>query len=251
MAGVRDLPLSGLAGQLPDLVGAAAASRASAAGPTRQAFSAILADAYVLASELAPKANEDGIAWVAADRALPAARDSGDPAAIAAASRAAAMAMRRQGHYDGATAMLTSTALTLGAGHGNPPPRVLAAYGSLLCTAAYACAQNGQKSQASDLIGEAGAAADRMGNARAGRSVFSAANVEVYQIGIHTAWATQRALLPTPAPSISAPCLPPSGTHGSASTPPGPGSGTDAPTRPARPSSSPNGNPQRRSSARR
>ena len=176
-----------LAGQLPDLVGAAAASRASAAGPTRQAFSAILADAYVLASELALKANEDGIAWVAADRALPAARDSGDPAAIAAASRAVAMAMRRQGHYDGATAMLTSTALTLGAGHGNPPPRVLAAYGSLLCTAAYACAQNGHKSQASDLISEARAAADRMGNTRAGRSVFSAANVEVYQISIHTA----------------------------------------------------------------
>ena len=176
-----------LAGQLPDLAGAAAASRASATGHTRQAFSAILADTYVLASELALKANEDGIAWVAADRALPAARDSGDPAAIAAASRAVAMAMRRQGHYDGATAMLTSTALTLGADHGNPPPRVLAAYGSLLCTAAYACAQNGHKSQASDLISEARAAADRMGNARAGRSVFSAANVEVYQISIHTA----------------------------------------------------------------
>ena len=109
-----------LAGQLPDLVGAAAASRASATGPVWQAVSAILADTYVLASELALKANEDGIAWVAADSALPAARDSGD----AAASRAVAMAMRRQGHYDGATAILSSTALTLGAGHGNPPPRV-------------------------------------------------------------------------------------------------------------------------------
>ena len=64
---------------------------------------------------------------------------------------------------------------------------VLAAYGSLLCTAAYACAQNGQKLQACDLISEAQAAAARMGDARAGRSVFSAANVEVYQIGIHTA----------------------------------------------------------------
>jgi len=205
----------------------------------------------VLASELALKANEDGIAWVAADRALPAARDSGDPAAIAAASRAVAMAMRRQGHYDGATAMLTSTALTLGAGHGNPPPRVLAAYGSLLCTAAYACAQNGNKSQASDLISEARAAADRMGSTRAGRSVFSAANVEVYQISIHTALGDSAGALTHAAPSISAPCPPLSGTHGSASTPPGPGSSTDARTRPARPSSSPNGNPQRRSSARR
>ena len=240
-----------LAGQLPNLVGAAAASRASATGPTRQAFSVILADAYVLASELALKANEDGIAWVAADRALPAARDSGDPAAIAAASRAVAMAMRRQGHYDGATAMLTSTALTLGAGHGNPPPRVLAAYGSLLCTAAYACAQNGHKSQASDLISEARAAADRMGNTRAGRSVFSAANVEVYQISIHTALGDSAGAL-THARTVDQRALPTPERHARFCI--------DTArawqqhgrrTRPARPFSSPNGNPQRRSSARR
>ena len=96
--------------QLPGLVSTAAASRDDTASRTRQAYGAILADAYVLASELALKANEDSIAWVTADRALPAARDSGDPAAIAAASRAVAMAMRRLGHYDGATVMLTSTA---------------------------------------------------------------------------------------------------------------------------------------------
>ncbi len=83
--------------------------------------------------------------------------------------------------------MLTNTALALGADRGNPPPRVLAAYGSLLCTAAYACAQNGQVSRASDLITEAQAAAIRLGAARAEHSVFSRANVEVYQIGIHTA----------------------------------------------------------------
>jgi transcriptional regulator with XRE-family HTH domain len=176
-----------LAGQLPGLVEATGASHACAVGHSRQAFSSILADAYVLTSELALKANEDGIAWVAADRALSTARESGDPAAIAASSRAVAMAMRRQGHYTGATALLTGTAMDLDADHGTPPPRVLAAYGSLLCTAAYACAQNGQQSKASDLIAEARVAADRMGVTRAGRSTFSAANVEVYEIGIHTA----------------------------------------------------------------
>ena len=181
--------------QLPGLVSAAAASRDNTASRTRRAYSTILADAYVLASELALKANQDSIAWVTADRALPAAYDSGDPAAIAAACRAVAMAMRRLGHYDGATAMLTSTAQTLTAGHGNPPPRVLAAYGSLLCTAAYACAQNGQKRQASELISEAQETAIRMGGARAGRSVFSAVNVEVYQIGIHTALGDSAAAL--------------------------------------------------------
>jgi hypothetical protein len=83
----------------------------------------------VLVSDLAAKAGEDGVSWVAADRALAAAKDSGDPATIAAASRAVAIAMRRMGHYDTATRLLTGTALSLGADRGNPPAPVLAAYG--------------------------------------------------------------------------------------------------------------------------
>jgi len=176
-----------LARQLPALVSAASASCDEAAGHSKQACCAALADAYILVSELAQKAGEDGMSWVAADRALAAARDSGDPATIAAASRAVAIAMRRLGHYDAATTMLTSTALRLGADHGAPPAAVLAAYGSLLCTAAYASAQNAQRHHALDLIAEAAAAATRMGAGTAGRNMFSGVNVEVYQIGIHTA----------------------------------------------------------------
>jgi hypothetical protein len=176
-----------LAGRLPGLIRVASASRDYATGRSRQTFDASLADAYVLTSELAVKAKQDAMAWVAADRALPAARDSGDPATIAAASRAVAIAMRRMGHYNTATTLLTSTALDLGADRGHPPVPVLAAYGSLLCTAAYACAQNDQRHQALELITEAQAAATRMGDVTVGHSVFSSANVEVYQIGIHTA----------------------------------------------------------------
>jgi transcriptional regulator with XRE-family HTH domain len=176
-----------LARQLPALVSAASASRDEAAGHSKQACCAALADAYILVSELAQKAGEDGMSWVASDRALTAARDSADPATIAAASRAVAIAMRRLGHYDAATTMLTSTALSLDADHGSPPAATLAAYGSLLCTAAYASAQNGQRHQALDLISEATATASRMGDTTAGRSMFSRINVEVYQIGIHTA----------------------------------------------------------------
>ncbi|WP_155342229.1 hypothetical protein [Acrocarpospora corrugata] len=38
---------------------------------------------------------------------------------------------------------------------GIPDQEVLAVYAALLCTAAYSCAQNGQRAQALDLIGEA------------------------------------------------------------------------------------------------
>lgn len=185
-----------LAGKLPGLVAAASASRADAApGAARTRASAALAGTYVLVSDLAEKAAQDGMAWVAADRALTAARDSGDPATTAASSRAVAIAMRRLGHYDAATTMLTRTALSLDADHGDPPVPVLAAYGSLLCTAAYASAQNGRRSQALDLIAEAGAAAARMPDGAATHPAFSVTGVEVYQIGIHNALGDSAAAL--------------------------------------------------------
>jgi hypothetical protein len=157
--------------------------------------SAALADAYVLVSELAEKAGEDGISWVAADRAVTAARGSGEPAMIAAASRAVAIAMRRLGHYNAATTLLTGTALSLDAGRGDPPVPVLAAYGSLLCTAAYASAQNGRRHQALDLVAEAAAAATRMPDRAVTQTAFSPTGVEVYQIGICNALGESAAAL--------------------------------------------------------
>ena len=49
----------------------------------------------------------------------------------------ASIALRRHGHHDTATTLLTSTALDLGADSGDPAPELLATYGSLLCTASY------------------------------------------------------------------------------------------------------------------
>ncbi len=178
---------SELADRLPDLVNVARASRHAATGQARDQFAAVLSDTYVLVSELAVKINKNSMAWLFADRALTAARDSGNPASVAAASRAFAICMRRLGHYDGATRLLVDSALSIGADHGDPGPVLLAAYGSVLCTAAYSCAQNSKGAEALELIGEAGEAAVRMGDARVGHSVFSVANVSVYQIGVHTA----------------------------------------------------------------
>jgi hypothetical protein len=140
-----------------------------------------------LVSELCLKLNADGMAWVAADRGYFAADASGDPAAIAAATRQIGIAMRRLGHHDGATALLTKTALSLGGDSGDPRPDLLAAYGSLLCTAAYSSAQNGHRGRAIELIGEAEQAAERMAGRRVAGSDFGPTNVAVYRIGVHTA----------------------------------------------------------------
>lgn len=94
---------------------------------------------------------------------------------------------RRLTFVQTATMLLTTTALDLGADSGDPAPELLATYGSLLCTASYTAAQNGNRSNALELITEAEITATRLGTARVPRSVFSPTNVAIYQIGVHTA----------------------------------------------------------------
>jgi hypothetical protein len=176
-----------LAGVLPVVIAAAQTSLDEAGGEQHEPIAALLADAYSPASDLCSRLHDDALAWVTAERARSAAQLSGDPASIAEAARMTSIAMRRHGHHDIATSLLTSTALDLGADSGEPEPELLAAYGSLLCTAAYTTAQHGNRHQALELITEAEAAATRLRGAQAPRSPFSRINVGIYQIGVHTA----------------------------------------------------------------
>ncbi|GGL34488.1 transcriptional regulator [Planomonospora parontospora] len=172
---------------LPKVAAMAQATVAQVDGRERDQARAHLADAYMLTSELAVKLNQDGMAWVAADRALNTATVSGDPFAIAGSSRAVAIAMRRQGRHDGAVDVLTRAALGLEADRGSPEPETLQIYAALLCTAAYACAQSGRRAQSLGLIEEAEQATARLPEHTARGRLPTPANVAVYRIGIHTA----------------------------------------------------------------
>jgi transcriptional regulator with XRE-family HTH domain len=183
----HDCRYDDLAAALPDVIAIAQATLDHAAGHHHDQTAALLADAYSLASDLCSRLHDDALAWVTAERARACAAASGHPASIAEAARMTSIAMRRHGHHDTATTLLTRTALDLGASAGNPAPDVLATYGSLLCTAAYTAAQHGSRDQALELITEAEAAATRLGPARAPRTPFSATNVAIYRIGVHTA----------------------------------------------------------------
>jgi hypothetical protein len=123
------------------LIATAQTSLDEATGHQHDQIAALLADAYSLASDLCSRLHDDALAWVTAERARSAAHASGDPASIAEAARMTSIAMRRHGHHDTATALLTRTALGLGADSGKQVPALLATYDSLLCTAAYTAAQ--------------------------------------------------------------------------------------------------------------
>lgn len=141
---------------LPTLIAAAEATRDVSKGRARDEAHLALARAYVLAAELATKQHSDA-AWVAADRALSAARSSGIPVAVGEASRQLAIAMRRSGRSTAAVHLLTREASDLDPSH----DQTAAIRTTLLLTGAYSAATGKDRSTALSLMEEAGQEADR------------------------------------------------------------------------------------------
>lgn len=171
---------------LPLLLGAAEATRDAASGREWEQASAALARSYVMAAELASKQHSDA-AWVAADRALAAAKCSGLPVPIGEATRVLAITMRRSGRSTSAVRLLARQAGALDAGQ----ERTGAVRTTLLLTAAYSAASGGDRTSALALLDEADSEADRL-PAVAGLFTVEAsrAQVDVYRIGVFNALGT-------------------------------------------------------------
>ncbi len=172
---------------LPGLLAVASSTRDASSGRAWEQASVVLARAYVLAAELALKQHSDA-AWVAADRALTAARASGHPVPIGEASRVLAITMRRSGRSPAAVRLLTREAADLDAGQ--PPTGAVRA--TLMLTAAYTAASGRDRATALGLLDEAQEETDR--RKAAVRGLFtvdvSRTQVDVYRIGVLNALGT-------------------------------------------------------------
>ncbi|MFB8290244.1 helix-turn-helix domain-containing protein [Kitasatospora purpeofusca] len=175
---------------LPALISAAEALRITSAGRTRDVAHAVTARGYVLATELAAKSHND-LAWATADRALQAAHLSGDPAVVGEAVRVLAITMRRAGRPAAAVDLLRHTAGDLDA---QPDPAGRAVAATLLMTAAYTAACSHDATSAHDLMTGAAEAVDRLPVGLPPQSLFTVdatrAQVDLYQVGVHTALGT-------------------------------------------------------------
>ncbi len=172
-----------LAAGLPGLIATAAAT-SDAAGARHAAASALLAEAYITATNLMVKLNDDPLALALADRALRAALAGDDPLTAADAQRAVATVLRRCGHRARARELLRS-ALRQAEPAAAASPARLSVYGTLAAVAAYTAAVDGDRSAAADLIAEARAAALRLGGDANHRfTAFGPTNVALYQVSI-------------------------------------------------------------------
>ncbi|MEV6738633.1 helix-turn-helix transcriptional regulator [Streptomyces sp. NPDC051104] len=180
---------------LPGLIASATATRDAASGRTREQADLALARSYVLAAELAAKQHSDA-AWVAADRALAAARCSGIPVAVGEASRQLAIAMRRSGRSTAAVHLLTKEAADLDASRDHTG----AVRTTLLLTGAYSAATGRDRTTALSLLEEA---EEEAGRRTAVPGLFTVeatrTQVDVYRIGVLNALGTPDEAVPVAA----------------------------------------------------
>lgn len=174
-----------VATRLPGLLSAALATRADVTGAERVAGAQHeLAELFTLCAEVMVKLGHDHVAWTTADRGLQAAYDSGDVLTQATARRVWAIVLRRAGRAETAQRVVVQTAADLQR-ELHRGPEYLSVYGSLLSTAAYTAAVDGDRHTAHDLIGEAIDTADRLGVDGNHRfTAFGPTGVDVYRISI-------------------------------------------------------------------
>lgn len=163
-----------LATRLPGLL--AAADATPAVNP------AVRAALYNTATHLLIKLKTSGLGWITADRAMTAARTSGDPAVIADVTRNLATLHRQAGHYQSATHLALEAADQLTVTDAAAPDH-LALYGTLLCNAGYTTALAGDHASTTELLDTAAQAATRLGgDHNAHGTAFGPANVVSHRI---------------------------------------------------------------------
>jgi hypothetical protein len=187
-ANFRAARYTALGQSLSGLISAATATRDTAAGHERDKANVALARSYVLAAELALKLHDD-TAWVAADRALTAARASGHPVPVGESARVLAITMRRSGRCQAAAKFLAREVGDLDVQQAHTG----AVRTTLMLTAAYTAANGGDRTTALDLLD---AAQEETGRWESGTpsGLFTVEatrlQVDVYRIGVLNALGT-------------------------------------------------------------
>ncbi|HEV7652393.1 MAG TPA: hypothetical protein VGP26_29920 [Actinophytocola sp.] len=173
------------AAQLHRLLPAALATRHEAAhGDAMAAAEGQLAELYTLTAELMVKLGNDPLALTTADRAMQAAQATEDMLTRAGASRVWAIVLRRADHADTAQRLVVDNAAALQPDLHRGPDH-LSVYGTLLSTAAYTSAVDGDRDTARTLVTEAVEAAQRLGaDANHRFTAFGPTGVGLYQISI-------------------------------------------------------------------
>ena len=143
---------------------------------------AVRAHVYDITAALLSRVGEPFLAWAAADRAMFAAEQSGDPLLAAASTWRLSYMITGRKHPQEALELAMAAAAALKHMTGEPSPERLSVYGALHLAAATAVAASLDRETTESLLATARGIADRTGEANIMGTAFGPVNVAVHAI---------------------------------------------------------------------
>jgi len=170
---------------LPQLLVRLSAACLSLDGEAKSRAFVLSADTYHVAAGLLLKLDDQGLAYLAADRSMRAAQASEDPVAVGASARIITHALMNGGHLAAAISTTSGHAARLDRDVSCHTPESLSVYGSLLLRGAIAAAQHDQRATAHELLDEADGAAQRLGaDGNLRWTAFGPTNARLHRVNI-------------------------------------------------------------------
>ena len=166
--------------QLPELIRTVQLLEDSSDEPSAAAVSA---RAHHLAATTLSKVGESDLAWIAAERAMHAADNADDPLVMASAARAGTHALLAVGRYDDALQLGETAMVWLRSRLTEQDPAALSLIGMLHLRMAVAAARRQDRGTTRDLLQQAGAEADALGeDANYWKTGFGPTNVALHRL---------------------------------------------------------------------
>ena len=170
---------------LPGLLAELHAACLTLDGEARLQAYSLSADAHHVAAGLLLKLDDQGLAYLAADRSMRAAQASEDPVTTGASARIITHTLMNGGHLAAAIDTAGSQAARLDRDVPSHTPESLSVYGSLLLRGAIAAAQHGNRGTAYDLLTEADDAGQQLGvDGNLRWTAFGPTNAKLHRVNI-------------------------------------------------------------------
>ncbi len=165
------------------LIGEAQRATRELTGDDRRGAFGVLAETYHITAKTLTKVGETELAWIAAERSLPAAQSAELPLLLAASAYHLGHVFLRAGQVEEATSVAMTAARALEPGLATANPEHLSAWGALHLTALIAVARQDDRVAVRQLLGEAWTTADRLGQERNDFwTAFGPTNVALHEV---------------------------------------------------------------------
>ncbi|WP_309298442.1 helix-turn-helix domain-containing protein [Streptosporangium carneum] len=169
--------------RLPALLAEAHHAAGAYQGDQRIQALSLLGQAYHAAATILVKVGETDLAWIAAERGLSHAQNSGDQIVVASLLRSVTHALLSNGRYEAASQLTSDAAGLLQGDLPQASPELLSVYGTLFLAGSMAAARADDRATTKTFLGEAAESARRLGgDANHVWTAFGPTNVAIHQV---------------------------------------------------------------------